>query len=74
MWRRSEPPPLPITPPHVTSDEELAQARAARVQSTRHFFEAVDENLPVRKLADELRDKRQANNWGPMLEKAMKLK
>lgn len=77
MWRhnrRPEPPPLNVAPPHITSDEELARAKAARTQSTADFFAAIDDNLEVRKLAEELRDKRKANNWGPMLEKAMRLR
>lgn len=70
MWNHK--PPLSLTPPVVTTDEELAAAKAARAQSTAHFFSAVDAGLEVRKIAKELRDKRIANNWGPMLDKAMK--
>lgn len=76
MWRHRKPPPPPLSaaPPHMTSDEELERARQARKESTAHFFGAIDDNVEVRKLVSEMKEKRTRNNWGPMLGEAMRRK
>lgn len=76
MWPRRKPlpPPLAAAPPHMTSDEELERARQAKKESTAHFFGAIDDNVEIRKLVSDMREKRIRNNWGPMLTEAMKRK
>lgn len=58
-------------PPRAnTSNGELAQARAARRQSTAEYLRTVDRNLEVRQVTERLRKRREENHFGDLLRAA----
>lgn len=72
MFHRSRPPfQVSPEPPVRTTDADLNEARQARVESTREFLDAVDQNLEVRQRAGRLRDRRNLNHFTELLEKSV---
>lgn len=50
--------------------DDGAESTAARRLSERQFLEAVDQNLEVHKLAEKLREQRERNQWGRLIEES----